>query len=94
MIARIWRGAVRTEDADEYAGYVRDTGLSTTGPHRATQARGSFADRSVTTQPASEVVKFGWEMVASGGEVAAVGLEFVILDADGRIRIDCQFIES
>jgi hypothetical protein len=47
-----------------------------------------------TTQPASEVVKFGWEMVASSGEVAAVGLEFVILDADGRIRIDCQFIES
>jgi heme-degrading monooxygenase HmoA len=27
MIARIWRGAVRTEDADEYAGYVRDTGV-------------------------------------------------------------------
>ena len=27
MIARIWRGAVRTEDADEYAQYIRDTGL-------------------------------------------------------------------
>jgi hypothetical protein len=41
-----------------------------------------------------DVVKFGWEMVSSSGEVAGVGLEFVILDADGRIRADYQFIES
>jgi heme-degrading monooxygenase HmoA len=27
VIARIWRGGVRTEDADEYVGYVRDTGI-------------------------------------------------------------------
>ncbi len=27
MIARIWRGAVRDEDADEYVTYVRDTGI-------------------------------------------------------------------
>ncbi len=27
MIARIWRGAVRSRDADEYAAYVRDTGV-------------------------------------------------------------------
>jgi heme-degrading monooxygenase HmoA len=28
MIARIWRGAVRTEDADEYAPYIGETGLA------------------------------------------------------------------
>jgi hypothetical protein len=40
------------------------------------------------------VVKFNWEMVpTSGGEVAGVGLEILILD-DGRIRIDYQFIEA
>jgi heme-degrading monooxygenase HmoA len=27
MIARIWRGVVRTEDAEEYAEYIRDTGF-------------------------------------------------------------------
>jgi len=27
VIARIWRGVVRTEDADEYVAYVRDTGI-------------------------------------------------------------------
>ena len=27
MVARIWRGAVKQEDADEYVQYVRDTGI-------------------------------------------------------------------
>lgn len=37
MIARIWRGAVRPEDADAYADYIEETGLSayaTTGGNR------------------------------------------------------------
>lgn len=42
-----------------------------------------------------DVVKFNWEMVRKGtGDVAGVGLEFLVLGADGRIRIDYQFIES
>jgi hypothetical protein len=28
VIARIWRGVVRREDADEYAGYIADTGFA------------------------------------------------------------------
>ena len=28
MIARSWRGAVRTEDTERYADYIRDTGLA------------------------------------------------------------------
>ncbi len=31
MIARIWRGTVRTEDADEYAQYISDTGFAEYG---------------------------------------------------------------
>jgi hypothetical protein len=31
MIARIWRGVVRLEDADEYAGYIADTGFAEYG---------------------------------------------------------------
>ena len=30
-IARIWRGAVHTADADEYAAYIRDTGFAEYG---------------------------------------------------------------
>lgn len=39
-------------------------------------------------------VRFNWEMVpADGGPVAAVGFDFMVLDDDGRIRSDYQFIE-
>lgn len=39
-------------------------------------------------------VRFRWEMVpAGGGKVASVGLEFLLLAPDGRIREDYQFIE-
>ena len=31
MIARIWRGVVRLEDADEYAGYIAETGFAEYG---------------------------------------------------------------
>jgi hypothetical protein len=41
-----------------------------------------------------DVVKFNWEMVSADGEVAAVGLEILVLHEDGRIRTDYQFIES
>jgi hypothetical protein len=36
-----------------------------------------------------------WNMVpARGGDPAGSGLEFLVLAADGRIRIDYQFIEA
>jgi hypothetical protein len=42
-----------------------------------------------------EVVKFNWEMIPTGGgEVAGAGLEILVLDADGRITTDYQFIEG
>jgi hypothetical protein len=53
----------------------------------------SFRRRS-NVERVADVVKFNWEMVAANGEVAAVGLEFLVLDPDGRIRDDYQFIES
>jgi hypothetical protein len=42
----------------------------------------------------ADVVKFRWEMVFEDGEVAGVGLEFLVLAHDGRIRRDFQFIEG
>jgi hypothetical protein len=41
-----------------------------------------------------DAVRFSWEMVSKDGAVAGVGLELVLLAADGRIRLDYQFIES
>jgi hypothetical protein len=39
-----------------------------------------------------DVVKFHWEAVAKDGEVLAVGLNFLVLAADGRIERDYTFV--
>jgi hypothetical protein len=39
-----------------------------------------------------DVVKLHWEAVAKDGEVAAVGLSFLVLAANGRIERDYTFI--
>jgi hypothetical protein len=41
-----------------------------------------------------EVVKFRWDAVSPDGDVAAVGLVFLVLGTDGRIGRDYVFIES
>jgi hypothetical protein len=39
-----------------------------------------------------DVVKFHWEAVAEDGELVAVGLDFLVLAADGRIARDYTFV--
>ena len=39
-----------------------------------------------------DVVKFHWEAVARDGEVVGVGLNFLVLAADGRIERDYTFV--
>jgi heme-degrading monooxygenase HmoA len=63
VIARIWRGAVRTEDAAEYIEYVRETGIehyrSTPGNLGAWILHRPIGDRT-------EIVTFSlWEDMAS-----------------------------
>jgi heme-degrading monooxygenase HmoA len=61
MIARIWKGAVRREDADAYAEYIRDTGFAdyarTAGNRGAWMLRRDRDDRT-------EFITFSlWESV-------------------------------
>lgn len=53
----------------------------------------SFRSRQDATR-LGDIVKFRWEMVSASGEVAGIGLEFLVLAADGKIRTDYQFIET
>ena len=39
-----------------------------------------------------DVVKFHWEAVAKDGEAFAVGLSFLVLAEDGRVRRDYTFV--
>lgn len=58
-------------------------------------APGQFSfRRSGQPKRVADAVRFTWEMVGADDAVAATGLEFVLLAADGRIRVDYQFIES
>jgi hypothetical protein len=41
----------------------------------------------------ADAVKFRWEMISVDGAVVAGGTELVLLAADGRIRLDYQFID-
>jgi hypothetical protein len=66
-----------------------------TSAHEEFIARGGFTfRRRDDVQRLADVVKFHWEMVSKDGDVAGVGLEFLVLAPDGRIRCDYQFIES
>ena len=41
-----------------------------------------------------DVIKFHWEAVSPDGEVTGVGLDVLVLGADGRIERDYTFVES
>jgi hypothetical protein len=55
-------------------------------------AQGLTFRRRDDVEPLHDVVKFTWEAVDKDGEVTAVGLNFLILAADGRIRRDYTFV--
>jgi heme-degrading monooxygenase HmoA len=59
MIARIWRGAVRAEDAAAYAVYVQETGIE--GYKRTPGNRGAWLLRSVAGDRAEIVTLSFWE---------------------------------
>ena len=67
-----------------------------TGSHEKNVRDGGNRFRAVdNAQVLRNVVTFQWEMIpADGGEVAAIGLEFLVLDDQGRILTDYQFIVS
>jgi len=59
MIARIWRGYTRAEKADEYVGYVEETGLK---EYRQTSGnRGALVLRRIEGDTAEFVVLSFWE---------------------------------
>lgn len=68
--------------------------LRVTSPYEEFVAPGKFVFRSRDDAARlGDVVKFTWEMVpAGGGEAEGVGLEILVLDGEGRILTDHQFI--
>jgi hypothetical protein len=66
----------------------------------ATSHQTNVAERNYTfelgggVEQLCDMVKFTWRMVPNGGgAIAATGLIVLLLAADGRVRIDYQFID-
>jgi hypothetical protein len=65
-----------------------------TSAHESFVAPGTYVFRSQgNAARLGNIVKFNWEMVTNDGDVAASGLDVFVVDDDGRIRADYQFVE-
>jgi hypothetical protein len=53
----------------------------------------SCPSKALRREDLADLFPWRWEGVSPDGEVLGVGLEFVILAADGRIATDYQFVE-
>jgi hypothetical protein len=69
---------IEARAASVYAHWVGSEGLSFRGRDDA--------------QRLGDVVKFHWDAVAKDGERFAVGLNFLVVAADGRIERDYTFV--
>lgn len=92
-IAELW-----TPDGEHYVGAREVRGYAAlderiTASHEKNVRDGGYRFRAVDDVRAlRDVVTFHWEMLPRDSEtVAARGLEVLIVDSDGRIRIDYQF---
>jgi hypothetical protein len=101
MIAELWTqdGRHILQPPQEIRGIAAQPGIGLTA---ILEARGyeeievgseglSFRGRD-DAERLADVVKFHWEAVAKDGEVFAVGLNFLVLAADGRIERDYTFV--
>jgi heme-degrading monooxygenase HmoA len=77
MIARVWRGVVRTTDADEYGQYIRDTGFAEYGRTPGNQGAWLLRrDRDGKT----EIITFSlWDSEASIRRFAGDDIEAAVL---------------
>ncbi len=87
MIARLWSGAVRTDDADEYAGYIRETGFGAYG--QTPGNRGAWLLRR-DDEGTTEFITFSlWDNVGAIRAFAGEDIDAAVLyPEDERYLID------
>ena len=65
-----------------------------TGAHEQFAGAGFVFRQAAPPDEHHDALRLRWEMApAAGGEVAAAGTVFIVLDEDGRIRTDYQFTD-
>lgn len=94
-IAEIWsEDALACTGAADYAG-LPAIEARVTKAHEEFVAQKGFLFRVIGTADAHhDGVRLHWEMIpAGGGDAVSSGVQFLLLDADGRVRYDYQFID-
>jgi hypothetical protein len=95
-IAALWApGAVRQQGAREARGYGALSKLILGSPKRNAGGGAIRYRAAPNARLRGDVVTFRWEMLLADSEtVLASGLEFLIIDGDGRILIDHPFVPA
>jgi hypothetical protein len=95
QIAALWaEDAAHFSPAHEARGYDA-LEVRVAGAHDKFVGEGGYVFRRTGPVDAHhDVMRFRWEMVpVGGGAIAAVGQQVLLLQADGRLRLDYQFSE-
>lgn len=91
----LWSVAARAcTSANEYLGVDAITRRVTTAYENFVAGQGFVFRQLGPAEGHHDGVRIRWEMVpAAGGDAVSGGVQFLLLDADRRIRSDYQFID-
>lgn len=94
-VGQIWSPDARSfSPAAEYSGHAAIETRVVASYHKFVQ-EGGFVFRSAgAAESHHDGVRLRWEMApAAGGAAVSAGVQFLVLDGDGRVRLDYQFID-
>ena len=94
-VATLWGADARAcTSANEYVGLDAITGRVATSYDKFVAGQGYVFRALGPAETHHDGVRIRWEMAPSaGGDAVSGGVQFLLLDADGRIRLDYQFID-
>ena len=94
-VARLWRADARVyTGANEYTGRDEVTKRVAAAYENFVAGQGFVFRTLGPAQAHHDGARIRWEMrPAAGGDAVSGGVQFLLLDADGRIQLDYQFID-
>jgi hypothetical protein len=94
-VAALWGADARAyTGANEYLGLDAITGRVAVAYEKFVAGQGYVFRALGPAEAHHQGMRIRWEMAPSaGGDAVSAGTQFLLLDADGRIRFDYQFID-